>query len=117
MYVPARSFPDTLHDAPGERPHSPANHAVTVSLESTPAGCRLEVNDQGIGIGPEHLPRLFDRFYRVDAARRRSDGGAGLGLAIVKTLVEAHGGTVHARSEIGVGSTFTVELPRDPAAG
>ncbi|MBK7997479.1 MAG: hypothetical protein IPK15_01780 [Verrucomicrobia bacterium] len=97
--------------------HSPENHPVSVTLAAKPGTVSLEVADQGIGIAPEHLPKLFDRFYRVDAARRRADGGAGLGLAIVKTLVEAHGGTVHARSEIGVGSSFTVELPRAARVG
>lgn len=75
----------------------------------------VEVEDQGPGIAPEHLPRLFDRFYRVDSARNRAAGGAGLGLAMVKALVEAHGGRVEVRSELGAGSTFVVELPRDGA--
>lgn len=92
--------------------HSPANHPVRVTLTASAERVRLTVTDRGIGIPPEHLPRLFDRFYRVDAARRRTEGGAGLGLAIVKTLVEAQGGTVSVQSEIGVGSTFTVEFPR-----
>ena len=92
--------------------HSPPDHAVTVSLTSREKRLLIEVTDRGIGIPPEHLPKLFDRFYRIDAARRRTDGGAGLGLAIVKTLVEALGGSVGVQSEIGVGSTFTVELIR-----
>lgn len=97
--------------------HSPADHAVVVSLAVTAERVQLSVIDRGIGIPPEHLPKLFDRFYRVDAARRRTEGGAGLGLAIVKTLVEAQGGTVSVRSEIGEGSTFTVEFPRFVAVG
>lgn len=91
--------------------HSPADHAVRVTLTASAERIQLSVIDRGIGIPPEHLPKLFDRFYRVDAARRRTEGGAGLGLAIVKTLVEAQGGTVSVQSEIGIGSTFTVELP------
>jgi len=92
--------------------HSPTAHAVLVTLSATADRVRILVTDQGIGIPPEHLPKLFDRFYRVDAARRRTEGGAGLGLAIVKTLVEAQGGKVSIHSEIGEGSTFTVDLPR-----
>jgi two-component system phosphate regulon sensor histidine kinase PhoR len=64
-----------------------------------------------MGIAPEHLPRLTERFYRVDRSRSRETGGTGLGLAIVKTLVEAHGGTVTAESGIGRGSRFTVRMP------
>jgi signal transduction histidine kinase len=64
-----------------------------------------------VGIAPEHLPRLFDRFYRVDTARTRAHGGAGLGLSIVKAIVEAHGGTISAESKLGAGSTFTLRFP------
>ena len=91
--------------------HSPAGHAVSVALTTAAGLIRLAVRDRGIGIPPEHLPKLFDRFYRTDAARPRIEGGAGLGLAIVKTLAEAQGGTVSAQSEIGIGSVFTVSFP------
>ncbi|HEX8795246.1 MAG TPA: ATP-binding protein [Polyangiaceae bacterium] len=71
----------------------------------------LEVSDDGPGIAPEHLPRLFERFYRVDAGRSREQGGTGLGLAIVKHLVESMGGTIAVSSAPGTGTRFTVELP------
>ncbi len=67
--------------------------------------------DTGVGIPPEALPRLFERFYRVDPARAREDGGTGIGLAIARSVVEAHGGTIRAESEPGHGSTFTFDLP------
>jgi len=72
---------------------------------------RISVVDQGIGIAKEHLPRLFERFYRSDRARNRKAGGTGLGLAIVKHIVQAHGGTVEVDSVLGAGSTFTITLP------
>lgn len=71
----------------------------------------LEVQDTGIGIGKEHLPRIFERFYRVDAARSRETGGTGLGLAIVRHITESLGGKVEIESELGTGSTFRVRLP------
>ena len=74
--------------------------------------CGSRSADRGVGIAPEHLPRLFDRFYRVDTARNRAVGGAGLGLSIVKAVAEAHGGGVTVQSELGKGSTFTIRLPR-----
>ena len=71
----------------------------------------VEVEDQGIGIGQAHQTRVFERFYRVDRARSRASGGTGLGLSIVRNVVRTHGGTVSVRSELGEGSTFTIELP------
>jgi two-component system, OmpR family, phosphate regulon sensor histidine kinase PhoR len=72
----------------------------------------IEVSDDGIGIEEEHLPRLFERFYRVDKSRGRNEGGTGLGLAIVKHLVEAHGQTIDVRSTVGQGSTFSFTLKK-----
>lgn len=74
-------------------------------------GIEFYVQDFGAGIASEHLPRLFERFYRVDKARSRESGGTGLGLAIAKHIVRAHGGSIHAESELGHGSTFLFTLP------
>jgi heavy metal sensor kinase len=74
----------------------------------------VSVRDTGSGIAPEHLPHLFERFYRVDAARSRADGGAGLGLSICRWIAEAHGGSISVESTPGRGSTFTVRLPLAP---
>jgi two-component system phosphate regulon sensor histidine kinase PhoR len=79
-------------------------------------GVAVSVVDQGEGIPREHLPRLTERFYRVDAARSRELGGTGLGLAIVKHIVNRHRGQLEIESESGSGSTFTVYLPAQPAA-
>jgi two-component system phosphate regulon sensor histidine kinase PhoR len=86
--------------------------AVTVAATPDATVVRLTVADTGPGIEARHLPRLFERFYRVDAGRSRELGGTGLGLAIVKHLAEAMGGSVAVDSEVGRGSTFTVTLPR-----
>jgi signal transduction histidine kinase len=76
------------------------------------------VSDTGDGVSSEHLPHLFDRFYRVDAARDRVHGGAGIGLAIAKALVDGHGGSIKADSSgLGQGTTFTVSLPRGVESG
>ncbi len=72
----------------------------------------IEISDDGKGIGQEHLPRLFERFYRVDKGRARAEGGTGLGLAIVKHILEAHGQTITARSRLNVGSTFSFTLTK-----
>ncbi len=72
----------------------------------------IEVSDDGVGIREEYLPRLFERFYRVDKSRARNEGGTGLGLAIVKHLVEAHGQTIDVRSTEGQGSTFSFTLKK-----
>jgi two-component system, OmpR family, phosphate regulon sensor histidine kinase PhoR len=72
----------------------------------------VEVSDTGIGIAQEHIPRLFERFYRIDKSRSKDEGGSGLGLAIVKHIIEAHNQTVNVRSTIGVGSTFGFTLKK-----
>ena len=84
---------------------------IVIRSHSTEDTVRIEVSDTGIGIGEQHLDRLFERFYRVDRARARELGGTGLGLAIVKHLASAFEGQVGVRSELGEGSTFWVELP------
>ncbi len=88
--------------------------AVTISHERAHERDRISVADTGEGISPENLARVFERFYQVDRARSRERGGTGLGLAIVKHLARAHGGDVLAQSELGKGSTFTIELPYVP---
>jgi signal transduction histidine kinase/HAMP domain-containing protein len=84
---------------------------VTLRTRAADGGVWVEVSDTGIGIAPEHLPRIFERFYRVDAGRSRAEGGTGLGLAIVRHLAEAHGGRVEATSAVGRGTTVGVWLP------
>lgn len=91
--------------------------AVTVRIGETTGGWRLEVEDTGEGIAPEHLPHVFERFWRSDPARARAAGGAGLGLAIVRTVAEQHGGRVEARSTPGRGACFVVTLPGRPLSG
>jgi len=84
---------------------------ITMFSRRTPEGVEIGVRDTGIGIPPEHLPRIFERFYRVDPGRSRAEGGTGLGLAIVRHLAEAHGGAVRAESTVGVGTTIAVTFP------
>jgi two-component system phosphate regulon sensor histidine kinase PhoR len=84
---------------------------VTVTCRSEGGEAVIEVRDTGIGIASEHLPRIFERFYRVDRARSRETGGTGLGLSIVRHIVETHGGRIEVDSELNVGSTFRVRLP------
>lgn len=90
--------------------HTSEQGTIIFSLFKDGEWARLEVADNGIGIAPEHLPHLFDRFYRIDKARSRASGGTGLGLPIVKAVAEQHGGKVSAASELGKGSTFSVWL-------
>jgi signal transduction histidine kinase len=94
--------------------HTPAGGTVRVSVRPDPDGATVEVADTGEGIAPDHLPHVFDRFYRADPSRARATGGAGLGLAIVKQLVEAHGGRVSAASRPGAGARFSFTLPSSP---
>ncbi|AEE46191.1 HAMP domain-containing sensor histidine kinase [Cellulomonas fimi] len=92
--------------------HTPSGGQITVSAARGDGGVRLVVTDTGEGIAAEHLPHVFDRFYRVGTARDRASGGSGIGLAISKALVEAHGGSIRAASAgPGRGATFTVTLP------
>ncbi len=91
--------------------YSPEGSTVEVSAAVEAAGLSIKVKDAGRGIAREHLPRLFERFYRVDKARSRDMGGTGLGLSIVKHIAVAHGGWVAVESTPGLGSTFTITLP------
>ena len=91
--------------------YTPAGGSISLGVQSGQRSLNLYVKDTGIGIPQEHVPRLFERFYRVDKARSRELGGTGLGLAIVKHLVQAHGGSVWVESEPGTGSTFWFSLP------
>jgi signal transduction histidine kinase len=95
---------------------TPSGGSVTVSADRHDGSVEVRVADTGVGIPAEHLPRLFERFYRADPSRSREDGGTGIGLAIARSVVEAHGGHINAQSEPGVGSVFTFDLPVAPAA-
>jgi signal transduction histidine kinase len=94
-----------------------ASGSVTVFAKRDGDGVWIGVNDTGPGIPPEHLSRIFERFYRVDVGRDRDSGGTGLGLAIVKHLVEAHGGRVRARSDPGSGTRIAAFFPDTPLTG
>ncbi len=100
--------------------YSYADTLVTISASSRESAAGgeivISVEDRGPGIAPEHLDRLFERFYRVDKARSRQMGGTGLGLAIVKHIALVHGGNVEVESDVGNGSTFRLVLPAEPAA-
>lgn len=91
--------------------YTPANGRITISAWADNGVVQISVADTGIGIPAEALPHIFERFYRVDKARSRRQGGAGLGLALVRAIIEAHGGQVEVRSQPGKGSIFTLHLP------
>lgn len=91
--------------------HTPDGDSIILRAWREGSEVILSVIDRGSGIAPDHLPHVFDRFYRADASRSRDTGGSGLGLAIVKALAKAHGGDVSAVSEVGKGSAFTIRLP------
>lgn len=104
-----------------ERIHQVITNLIANAVQHNPDGCEICVSltkdgtiiisDNGIGISAEHLPHIFERFYRVDASRSREQGGAGLGLSIVQRLIEAHGGTITTVSKPGHGATFVITLP------
>jgi signal transduction histidine kinase len=115
---------DVVAEADPERIHQVLFNLVDNAVRFTPPGgeivvaaserdgrVQIGVADTGVGIAPDHLPRVFERFYRVDASRSRDDGGTGIGLAIARSIVEAHGGRIVAESDPGHGSTFTFDLP------
>ncbi len=91
--------------------HTPREGRIAVEVGGNGTGARLVVRDTGDGIAPEHLPHVFDRFYRADGARARATGGTGLGLAIARTIARGHGGEIAVASTPGAGSTFTLTLP------
>ena len=96
--------------------YSPDGGRIKVGMRTTDAQLIISISDEGLGIPKKDLPRIFDRFYRVDKARSRAQGGTGLGLAIAKEIVKQHKGFIWAKSEYGKGSTFTIVLPYDKDA-
>jgi len=95
--------------------YTPNGGKVTVAAYNSSGYIKIEVSDTGMGIAPEALPRIFERFYRVDKARSRNTGGTGLGLSITKHIVEAHDGQIFVDSVVDQGSTFTIMLPKEQA--
>jgi two-component system, OmpR family, sensor kinase len=93
---------------------TPEGGTIKLSLRQTPTHAEIEVKDTGIGIPPDDLPHIFDRFYRVDKARARAMGGAGLGLSIAKWIADIHQGDLRVESVVGEGTTFTLALPLHP---
>ncbi|MDR2420895.1 MAG: cell wall metabolism sensor histidine kinase WalK [Oscillospiraceae bacterium] len=93
--------------------YTPEGGAVSVSCGSSGGFARIRISDTGVGIPGEDIPRVFDRFYRVDKARSRESGGTGLGLSIAREIVERHGGEITLSSALGAGSSFTITLPVD----
>ncbi len=91
--------------------YTPSGGSVNISLAEAGKDIRFKVVDNGMGISPEDLDRIFERFYRIKTKQTRSITGSGLGLSIVKGIVDAHNGTVHVESKVGKGTTFIVSLP------
>src|SRR5205814_8116429 len=105
-----RELPDSLLSIALR--HTPTDGSVTVRVGREGPAATVRVRDTGDGIAAEHLPHVFDRFYRVDPARSRATGGSGIGLTIARALAHAHGGDLRAASDgLGRGATFTLSLP------
>ena len=97
--------------------YTPAGGTVDIRAAATPTGAEVTVADNGIGISEQDLPHIFDRFYRCDKARGRAEGSTGLGLAIAKSIAEMMGGNITAKSVLGSGSVFVINIPSAPASG
>ena len=93
--------------------YTPDGGTITLGVKKTMEGCMLSVSDTGSGIAPEDLPKVFDRFYRADSARKSRTSGHGLGLSIARIIVIAHGGKITIRSKLGTGTTFQIHLPEN----
>lgn len=93
--------------------YSQEDGKINICISSSASKTSIAIQDQGIGIAPEHIPHIFDRFYSADKARSRKLGGAGLGLSLVKTIIEKHGGSIAVQSVQGQGSVFTIVLPNN----
>jgi signal transduction histidine kinase len=93
--------------------YTPSGGVISIGLSNKGKIALVAFKDTGMGISQEHIPHIFDRFYRVDKARSRSEGGSGLGLAICKQIVEVHGGEISVQSKVGKGTTFLIRLPSD----
>jgi two-component system phosphate regulon sensor histidine kinase PhoR len=93
--------------------YTPAGGRITLRWQADAEGARFSVTDTGVGIAPEHIPRVTERFYRVDPGRSRESGGTGLGLAIVKHVLQRHDAGLKIESQLGKGSTFTCEFPAE----
>jgi len=91
--------------------YTPSGGTISLSLFREDQLAGVAISDSGIGIPPEDLPHVFDRFYRVDKARSRAESGSGLGLAIARHITEIHGGKIEVQSQVGSGSTFRILLP------
>ena len=91
--------------------YTPKGGTITIGVQRRPGGCTLSLSDTGPGIAPEELPKIFERFYRSDSARKAESGGHGLGLSIARIIVVAHGGKLRVRSKLGAGTTFSIDLP------
>jgi len=93
--------------------HTPRGGEIVITIGHKADNAQIEIKDSGLGIAPEDLPMIWERFYIGDKSRSRSQGGTGLGLAIIKKIIETHGGNISVRSKLGEGTIFTIILPKE----